>query len=152
VLAILSAFQGARAAARAAPVTLVTEGPERFPQPGSMMRVLVVDDDRDTTEALGLLLRAKGFAVELANSLSEARRHRGEAFDVVVADLGLPDGNGLEVLRELDAGEQTRGIALTGFGSADDRERSLEAGFAVHLTKPVRIETLLAVLGSAAAT
>jgi len=130
-------------------VTLVTEGWEWLPQPAAMLRVLVVDDDRDTTEALGLLLRARGFAVELANSLSEARRHRGEPFDVVVADLRLPDGSGLAVLRELDAGERTRGIALTGFGSAEDRERSREAGFAVHLTKPVRVETLLAAFHAA---
>jgi DNA-binding response OmpR family regulator len=107
-------------------------------------RVLVVDDNRDTTEALGRLLCMQGFEVELAHSFHEARAQLRQSFDVLVADVRLPDGSGLELLRE--AGEKTRGIAMSGMGSRDDVQRSLDAGFTLHLLKPFEMERLIAAI------
>ena len=69
-----------------------------------------------------------------------------EGFDVVVSDLGLPDGSGLALMETLRERGLRRGIALSGFGMDDDIRRSLQAGFAAHFVKPVEIEKLLATL------
>jgi DNA-binding response OmpR family regulator len=107
-------------------------------------RVLVVDDNPDTTDALGRLLHAHGFEVELAHSFGEARVQLRRAFDVLVADVRLPDGSGLDLLRE--AGHRTRGIAMSGLGSREDVQRSLDAGFALHLLKPFQMERLISAI------
>ena len=70
-----------------------------------------------------------------------------EDFDLVISDVGLPDGSGLELMRELrDRYSITKGICLSGFGMESDIERSMEAGFEVHLIKPVNIERLAEIL------
>jgi CheY-like chemotaxis protein len=109
--------------------------------PETHMRVLVVEDNRDTAEALSLLLRIHGFEVVTARTLREARRRVDEPIDVLISDIQLPDGSGLELMREL--GSKTRGIAMSGFGAKEDMERSREAGFSAHLVKPVPIEKVL---------
>ena len=109
-------------------------------------RILIVDDSRDTTEALALLLRIQGFEVERAHSLEEARQRMGP-FDVLIADVHLPDGSGLELMRDL--GGKARGITMSGLGERADIERSHAAGFQVHLVKPVPIEQLLAAIRAA---
>jgi signal transduction histidine kinase len=104
-------------------------------------RVLVVEDNLDTSETLRDLLELSGFEVEIAGSgadgVAAARQFHP---DVVLCDLGLPGMNGYEVasaLRRDPATAATRLIALTGYGGEEDRRRSHEAGFDVHLTKPV---------------
>jgi signal transduction histidine kinase len=104
-------------------------------------RVLVVEDNLDTAETLRDLLDLLGFEVEIAGSggdgVAAARQFHP---DVVLCDLGLPGMNGYEVasaLRSDPETAQTRLIALTGYGGDEDRRRSREAGFDVHLTKPV---------------
>jgi signal transduction histidine kinase/CheY-like chemotaxis protein len=104
-------------------------------------RVLVVEDHLDTSETLRDLLELSGFEVEIAGSGAEgvaaARQFHP---DVVLCDLGLPGMNGYEVastLRRDPATAAARLIALTGYGGEEDRRRSHEAGFDVHLTKPV---------------
>jgi signal transduction histidine kinase len=104
-------------------------------------RVLVVEDHLDTSETLRDLLELSGFEVEIAGSgtdgVAAARQFHP---DVVLCDLGLPGMDGYEVastLRRDPATAAARLIALTGYGGEEDRRRSLEAGFDVHLTKPV---------------
>jgi len=104
-------------------------------------RVLVVEDHQDTLETLRDLLELAGFEVEIAASgadgVAAARQFHP---DVVLCDLGLPGMNGYEVastLRRDPATASARLIALTGYGSEEDRRRSHEAGFDIHLTKPV---------------
>jgi len=114
--------------------------PPAPPRP-SGRRVLVVEDNLDTAETLRDLLELSGFEVMIAGSGGEgvaaARRFHPE---VVLCDLGLPGMNGYEVasaLRHDPATAGTRLIALTGYGTDEDRRRSREAGFDLHLTKPI---------------
>ena len=120
----------------------------KTPRASGGVRVLVVEDNRDTAEALRLLLRIHGFDVEIAHSVGEARKQLETPFDVLISDIQLPDGSGLELMRGL--GAKTRGIAMSGFGAKADLERSREAGFHAHLVKPVPIEKVLEAIQAAA--
>jgi DNA-binding response OmpR family regulator len=93
------------------------------------------------------LLRASGFLVEPAASVRAALEAAArEPFDLLISDIGLPDGSGLEVAREVRGRYGVRGIAFSGFGSDEDLQASLEAGFEHHLVKPVDFETLAEVI------
>ncbi|HEV3074947.1 MAG TPA: ATP-binding protein [Thermoanaerobaculia bacterium] len=113
----------------------------RLPAAPEARRVLVVEDHVDTSETLRDLLELSGFEVQIAGSgadgVAAARQFHP---DVVLCDLGLPGMNGYEVastLRRDPATAAARLIALTGYGGEEDRRRSHEAGFDIHLTKPV---------------
>jgi PAS domain S-box-containing protein len=114
-------------------------------------RVLIVEDNVDARESLQLLLQLAGHEVETAPDGPSGLR-KLEAFrpDVAVIDLGLPGIDGYDLVRRargLPQTQATRFIALTGYGQAEDRRRALDAGFDVHLTKPVdpeRLQRLLA--------
>jgi signal transduction histidine kinase/ActR/RegA family two-component response regulator len=106
-------------------------------------RILLVEDHVDTASVLSELLQSNGYKVETAASLEEARQVDLAHVDVIVSDLGLPDGTGLELMRELRTRAQLPAIALSGFGMQSDLKASREAGFDLHLTKPVNIERLL---------
>jgi CheY-like chemotaxis protein len=81
--------------------------------------------------------------VVAAASLREARElAKQEQFDILISDIGLPDGSGCEIMAELRAQQGLSGIALTGYGMSEDMERSRAAGFVTHLTKPVSIAAL----------
>ena len=67
-------------------------------------------------------------------------------FDVLVSDLGLPDGDGYEVMRCIRAKRRVRGIALSGYGTSEDQTRSHEAGFTEHLVKPIDAPQLIAAI------
>jgi DNA-binding response OmpR family regulator len=69
---------------------------------------------------------------------------------VLISDIGLPDGTGLELMQSLRAGHRMRGIAMSGFGMEDDVRRSLHAGFHTHLTKPVNLDLLEAAISELA--
>ena len=101
--------------------------------------VLLVDDHADTVGLMARLLRGQGFDVVKADSVAAAMgAHDGRAFDLLVSDLSLPDGSGLDVIHRLRQRMPTlRGIAVSGHGSDDDRAASLAAGFARHVTKPI---------------
>jgi PAS domain S-box-containing protein len=110
-------------------------------------RILLVEDHVDTRRVLTRLLGAMGCTVRTAGLVSEAlRAAEEERFDLLVSDIGLPDGSGVEVMREVKARYGLRGIALSGFGMEEDIERSRAAGFEAHLTKPVNLAVLEATL------
>ena len=100
-------------------------------------RVLLVEDNRDNAEAIGGLLAAYGYKVTYAGSVAAALRQAEQGFDVLVSDIGLPDGTGRDLVRQLCTRGDVRAIALTGYGTDQDVRRNSEAGFARHLTKPV---------------
>jgi two-component system CheB/CheR fusion protein len=105
-----------------------------------------VEDHADTARMVGRLLRGCGCDVRTARNMKEAVAAADAApFDLLVSDLGLPDGTGLDLparFRQDHPAYQFRAIALSGYGMEDDRRRSREAGFAVHLTKPVSFEAV----------
>jgi CheY-like chemotaxis protein len=111
------------------------------------LRILLVEDHEPTRLALGNLLTRRVNKVVLAVTVAEALEHaRREPFDLVVSDIGLPDGNGYALMSELRDKFGLRGVALTGYGMEQDVARSHESGFIAHLTKPVRVETLQKIL------
>ena len=85
------------------------------------------------------LLRRAGYLVTAAGSVAEARAGGGarDQFALVVSDVGLPDGTGIELMEGLHREHGLRGIALTGYGMEDDVRRTREVGFIEHLVKPV---------------
>lgn len=109
------------------------------------LRILVVEDHEDTAMSLRLLLNAEGHDVRIAGSIAQALAAAGDfSFDVLMSDIGLPDGRGTDLLRQIR--DQTAlpftAIAMTGFGMEDDLEQSRQAGFDAHLTKPVEFSVL----------
>jgi PAS domain S-box-containing protein len=120
------------------------------------LRVLIVDDNADAADVLGMLLESDGHQVMVEHDALQAlERARVELPDVCVLDIGLPRMNGNEVARRLRADPVTAGItliAVTGYGQREDRERSLAAGFDHYLVKPVDLQSLLAVFSSIRAT
>ena len=106
-------------------------------------RLLLVEDHLPTAQALKSLLARRGFEVVVATCLADARASANrERFDVLISDIGLPDGNGCELMAELSRRQKLAGIALTGYGMEEDVNRSHAAGFAAHLTKPVSVQSL----------
>jgi two-component system CheB/CheR fusion protein len=89
------------------------------------------------------VLRQRGHLVNPAINFHTATKLAGAiVYDLVISDIELPDGSGLDIIRELRRSRPTPGIALSGFGSVDDVVLSLEAGFAEHLTKPINVREL----------
>jgi PAS domain S-box-containing protein len=126
--------------------------PEAAPAPRSSRRILIIEDHEDAAESLQILLELSGHEVEAAldgpSGLEAARRFRPE---VVLCDVGLPNGmNGYDVARALRTDPELSTcylIALTGYGQAEDQRLAQEAGFDLHLTKPVDLMVLERVLG-----
>ena len=109
-----------------------------------MIRVLLVDDHEDTNRSLTLLLGRRGYKVQAATSLASAEVLCGlNPFDVLVCDMNLPDGSGLELLGRLAAHPPRFGaIILSGYNTDEDIDRSLAAGYKAHLGKPVELDKL----------
>jgi CheY-like chemotaxis protein len=125
------------------------ESAERAPT--RQRRVLVLDDNQDAADLLGLMLESVGYETTVVYNgraaLDAARRTQP---DIAILDLGMPDMNGYEVARALRHRPEaaTLGlIALTGWGSREDKDAAIEAGFDVHLTKPIEAGALRAALG-----
>src|SRR5262249_24748874 len=113
-------------------------------------RVLVVDDNRDATDSLRLLLEVRGHEVAVAYSGRAAvETARGFQPELVLCDLALPGMDGYAVVRALKEAPALAGvrlIAVSGYGSPADQKRCLEAGFERHMSKPVEPEELLQLL------
>ena len=117
-----------------------------------LRRILLVEDHESTRTALTDLLTRRRYEVVGVGSLAEARAAvTGASFDLLISDLGLPDGTGHELMAELRTRFGLTGIALTGYGRDEDVARGREAGFVTHLTKPVSLQLLEAALAAAAA-
>ncbi|MEI6714186.1 MAG: chemotaxis protein CheB [Verrucomicrobiota bacterium] len=111
------------------------------------VRLLVVEDHLDTASVIVKLLQAKGYDVWAVHSIAEAQRAASElSFDLLISDIGLPDGSGVEVLRLVREVSDIPGIALTGYGTERDRYRILESGFAEFLVKPIDFAKLNAAI------
>ena len=106
------------------------------------LRVLLAEDNLPTAHVMADVLRQEGHEVALATGLRRALEFACDAFDVVISDIDLGDGSGLDLMRHVRSLGDTPGIALSGYATEDDVRQSLEAGFAVHLAKPVTFEML----------
>ncbi|ACB76579.1 multi-sensor hybrid histidine kinase [Opitutus terrae PB90-1] len=123
---------------QAAPMNLVGE-----PRPSRSLKILVVEDHAPTRAAFGSLLRRRGHTVTTAEGVDSAQREAAnQCFDLVISDLGLLDGDGLQLMRHLRQVYGLRGIALSGHGMEIDIQNAYDAGFSVHLTKPVTLRKL----------
>jgi PAS domain S-box-containing protein len=111
--------------------------------------ILLVEDHTPTRLALANLLVRRGCKVVTAGDAASARALilTGQ-FDLLISDIGLPDGTGYELMAEFRERYEIRGIALTGYGSKEDVTRSELAGFSTHLTKPVSMQALDAALAA----
>jgi PAS domain S-box-containing protein len=128
---------------KASPDSLDAETPENPWSSDKPTRVLLVEDHEATRAAIGILLQRRQFTVTGAASLAEALElARSERFDLLISDIGLPDGNGYDLMIELQKNHDMAGIALTGYGMENDIARSREAGFSAHLVKPVSVQDL----------
>ena len=111
------------------------------------LRILLVEDDSDTLQAEQRLLTAMGYDVIGAASVAAAAKRLEETrFDVLLSDIGLPDGSGIDVLELFQRHGGGYAIALTGYGMESDQERLRAAGFAQHLVKPLAPDYLLGLL------
>ena len=112
--------------------------------PVRVRRILLVEDHQDSADMLAQLLVLHDYDVSVARSIEEAVSVADQgAFDLVISDIRLPDGSGLDLLPRLKSNHPIRGIAISGFGTEQDRRRSREAGYETHLTKPVDVSVLL---------
>jgi HAMP domain-containing protein/signal transduction histidine kinase/CheY-like chemotaxis protein len=106
------------------------------------MRILLVEDHEDTNRSLTNLLRRRGYHVQSALTFQSALELSANGkFDVLISDLGLPDGSGIDLIQKL-ASKPPLGIALTGFGMEADIRKSREVGFQHHLVKPIDLNKL----------
>jgi two-component system CheB/CheR fusion protein len=120
--------------------------PSQVAAPTSKRRILIADDNQDALETLKLLLEIDGHEIRTAADGAAALSLADEMIpEVMLLDLGMPGLSGFELaerVRERPWGNQVTLIAITGWGQAEDRRRSLEAGFNHHLTKPIEFEAL----------
>ncbi|HYR22231.1 MAG TPA: response regulator [Chthoniobacterales bacterium] len=107
------------------------------------VRLLLVEDHEDTNRSLTRMLRRRGYEVHPANDVRSALDiAASKPFDVLVSDIGLPDGSGIDLLKALRAKGEVFGIALSGYGMEEDIRRSRDVGFSHHLIKPVDLNKL----------
>ncbi|MGH7899149.1 MAG: hybrid sensor histidine kinase/response regulator, partial [Candidatus Binatia bacterium] len=136
-----------RDAARDQPVEGGGNGSAATP-PVTSKRILLVEDDSDTAAVLKQFLELEGYDVTLAHDVATAAELASDSIDVLVCDIGLPDGSGFDLMRKISAQKPIKAIALTGYGSPRDVDAAASAGFAMHLTKPVTVEALVAAIES----
>jgi CheY-like chemotaxis protein len=117
------------------------------PRADERIKVLLVEDHQDSRELLADLLGELNCDVKAASSIAAALQlAAAERFDVLLSDLGLPDGTGWDLMKQLRDRHAMKGIALSGYGTDEDQQRSHEAGFCDHVVKPVDPTRLMEVL------
>ena len=141
----------------AAPEVAKSGPPTPAPKPAStperqQLSILLVEDHADTALAMVHLLKTAGHEVTVAPSVSAALAQGERGFDLLISDLDLPDGSGLDVMRSMHSNEHLRGIVVSGFGRDEDIRRCYEAGFSVHLTKPLDFDRLIDTIKEIAST
>ncbi|MGF6757950.1 response regulator [Paraburkholderia sp. GAS42] len=121
------------------------------PHPEGGLAILLIEDHLDTAEVMAQLVRGLGHEVTVVGRVADAlAATQTEAFDLVVSDIGLPDGTGLDFIMAFREHSDVPAVALTGFGTDDDVRRCLAAGFTSHLTKPVNFTQLEQMIENAA--
>jgi CheY-like chemotaxis protein len=124
---------------------------QKIPENRHKQSILLVEDHAATARAVANYLNIIGYVVDVASDASAARKLVSQRpFDILVCDIQLPDGNGWDLMRELNRKRSLPGIAMSGFASHDDIDRSEDAGFAQHLAKPFSPDDLTAALESLA--
>lgn len=115
--------------------------------PPPPLHILLVEDHDDTARALVRLLATRGHQVEVASNVATAADAvKGHTFDLVICDIGLPDGTGFDIVQKIRRTSATPVLALSGFGNTEDVAKAKEAGFDAHLTKPVNFRRLEATI------
>jgi PAS domain S-box-containing protein len=143
---------GATFTVEIATVIPLPTGPTRESKPPSQVdsqrfRLLVIEDHEPTMTVLARLLRRNGHDVLTAGTVQDALLLAAtHSFDLVISDIGLPDGNGIDLMRQLTKDYGLRGIAMSGYGTAADRAKTKQAGFLEHLVKPIKFDQLDRVL------
>jgi PAS domain S-box-containing protein len=131
--------------------------PLEIPAPSAVLRasgseeasfkILLVEDHHETATILARLLQQYGHSVTIANTIASALQHASaQPFDVIISDIGLPDGTGHDLMKQIHERFSIPGVALTGYGMENDLRRSSEMGFAEHVVKPVNIAHLQSVI------
>src|SRR5437588_11287247 len=127
-----------------AKTALDSKGPKHAPNP---LRILLVEDHQDTRHTLSRLLTHFGHQVVTADNIQKALEILASgSIDVLLCDIGLPDGTGYEVISRAGEKRPNKAVAITGFGTEEDIRRSREAGFDLHLVKPIDLHELQTVL------
>ena len=126
----------------------MADGPRHSPS----LRIFVVEDHSDSLEALRLYLESFGYVILSARSKVEALKDIPAAnCDVLLSNIGLPDGSGRDLIQEVGKSRPAYAIAMSGYGMKADRERSARTGFRHHLIKPVSVTKLTGILQEAVA-
>jgi PAS domain S-box-containing protein len=121
----------------------LTAPPGRPRRDAQGINILLVEDHEDSAEVMSRLLREKGYSVQTCSRVAEAVKIAGERrFNLILSDIGLPDGTGIDLIHQVRQHSSIPAIALTGFGMDQDIERYKAAGFDAHLTKPVNFQKL----------
>jgi CheY-like chemotaxis protein len=111
------------------------------------LQILVVENHQDTLDAMKMFLDLQGHCARTAGTMEAALAAAAEdSFDLVITDIGLPDGDGWELMRRLRERGPVRAVAMSGYGWKEDLEKSRAAGFEAHLLKPLKITELENVL------
>ena len=132
-----------------APAAVPTIEPVADDEPATRrtLRILLVDDNDDTRSSLAELLGRRGHDVRAAEGVEAAIRAAADSeIDLLISDIELVDGTGLQLIQALRAAHTVPAIALSGFGSSDDMELSRSAGFDIHLMKPIDLPALEAAI------
>jgi CheY-like chemotaxis protein/anti-sigma regulatory factor (Ser/Thr protein kinase) len=111
-------------------------------QTSRSLKILLAEDNAATGDITAKVLRQKGHDVTVATCLRRALEEAGNGFDVVISDIDLGDGSGLELIRQIRARRDIPGIAISGYATEEDVRQSLQAGFTIHLAKPITFATL----------
>ncbi len=112
------------------------------------LNILAVDDEATTLRLMARLLGGLGHRVVTAGTVADAWEEfqRSDGLDLIISDIGLPDGSGLDLMRKVKAVRSVPAIALTGYGMDEDIRRSRDAGFTTHMTKPIDFTKLEAMM------
>jgi len=120
-------------------------------KPAKSLRILLIEDHSDTRQTLSRLLTHFGHQISVAdNTQSALEIVQSQKFDVVLSDIGLPDGSGYDVISQVKRKQPVKAVAITGFGTDEDVRRGKEAGFDFHLIKPIDLHELRNVLDQVA--
>lgn len=129
-----------------------TPAARKIPPPSTSLRILLVEDHHETLRIFARLLRHFGHEISVADCARSALQFvESKEFDLLLSDIGLPDGSGYEVVAQAKRKQTVKAVALTAHGTEEDIRRSKEAGFDFHFTKPVDFFELRTVLNQVGA-